>query len=102
MELEDDRRDRRVRNERLFRTVNNKLRGLNVEFEGFADESALFVCECARLECIQQIHVPVEVFDAVSARPGQFVLVPGHEDLEIETVVDGVAEYRIVLKEGLS
>ena len=98
----NDRRDRRLRNEKLFRTVNNKLRELNVEFEGFADETALFVCECSRLECIEQLTVAVAVFDAVCARPGQFVLVPGHELPEIDRVVERNGPYLVVQKPDLS
>jgi hypothetical protein len=100
VETGDDRRDRRIRNEKLFRTVNNKLRELNVQFEGFAGETALFVCECSRLECIEQIEVPVDVFDGVNARPAHFVLVAGHESLDIETVVERVDGYVVVEKLG--
>jgi hypothetical protein len=98
MQTETDGRDRRVRNETLFRTVNNKLRELNVEFESFADERAFFVCECSRLECIEQIDLPVAVFDELSARPSHFVLVPGHETLDIEVVVERKGRYLVVEK----
>ena len=98
METQDDRVDRRVRNETLFRTVNNKLRDLNVEFESFADETALFVCECSRLECIDQIDLPVAIFDKLSARPAHFVLVPGHETPDIEVVVERNHKYLVVEK----
>jgi hypothetical protein len=90
--------DRRIRNELLFRSVNEKLRGLNLEFEGFADEHALFVCECARLQCIEQIELPVETFDEICAMPDRFLVVPGHETVEVEHVVSRGRRYFVVEK----
>jgi hypothetical protein len=92
--------DPRVRNEALFRAVNQKLRELNVVFEGFAGETAVFVCECSRLDCIQQIELPLRVFDGVAARPECFLLVPGHEAPDLDAVVEREDGYVIVEKTG--
>ena len=94
--------DKPVRIEALFRTVNDKLRELNVEFEAFVDTTALFVCECSRLDCIQQIELPVAMFDEVSARPDRFVLVPGHETLGPDVVVARGDGYVVVEPRRLS
>jgi hypothetical protein len=94
-------RDRRVRNEALFRTVNQKLRELNVVFEGFAGETAVFVCECSRLDCIQQIELPLQVYDGIASRTGCFLLVTGHENPEIDTVVEQADGYVVVEKAEL-
>jgi hypothetical protein len=95
----DGRRDgKRVQNELLFRAVNEKLRALNVEFEGFANEMAVFVCECNRIECMTQIELGVEAFDAVCAEPLRFVVVPGHEVPEVEQVVGRNGTYVVVEK----
>ncbi len=98
MEIEQDSQDPRVRNEVLFRTVNNKLRALNVEFEGFAGETALFVCECSRLDCIDQIDLPLAVFDELCASPARFVVLSGHDSPDLEVVVDRADGYLIVEK----
>jgi hypothetical protein len=98
VETEKHHLDRRIRNELLFRSVNEKLRGLNVEFEGFAGERALFVCECARLYCIEQIELAVDDFDEICSVPDRFLVIPGHETVELERVVSRDALYYVVEK----
>ena len=88
--------DRRIQNERVFRTVNEKLRALNAAFEGFADETALFVCECSRIGCIDQIELAVDAFDGVCGRPNTYIVRPGHQSLEVERVVSWEATYLTV------
>jgi hypothetical protein len=98
VEAEEQHLDRRVRNEMLFRTVNEKLRGLNAEFEAFADERALFVCECSRIDCIEQIELAVADFDEICLMPNRYMVIPGHETLDVETVVTREAGYLVVEK----
>jgi hypothetical protein len=98
VEIQKHHLDRRIRNELLFRSVNEKLRGLNVEFEGFAGEQALFVCECARLHCIEQIELAVETFDEICAMQGRFLVIPGHETVDVECVVSREPRYFVVEK----
>jgi hypothetical protein len=88
--------DRRVRNEVLFRTVNEKLRSLNAAFERFGDETALFVCECSRIGCIEQIELAVETFDGICLRPNNYVVRPGHQAPEVERVVSQEPAYLVV------
>ena len=98
MEIDGRRDGKRGQNELLFRAVNEKLRALNVEFEGFANETAVFVCECNRIECMAQMELGVEAFDAVCAQPLRFVVVPGHEVPGVEQVVDRNGTYVVVEK----
>src|SRR5438045_9637843 len=99
----DDRRDgRREQNELLFRAVNEKLRELNVEFEGFANEMAVFVCECDQIECMAQIELGVEAFDAICAEPFRYVVVPGHEAGGAVRVIDHSSAYVVVEQPGLA
>jgi hypothetical protein len=88
--------DRRIRNEQLFRAVNEKLRALNAAFEGFADETALFVCECARIGCIEQVELGVDAFDSICSRGDTFIVLPGHQSPEVERVVSREATYLTV------
>ena len=88
--------DRRIRNELLFRAVNEKLRGLNADFEGFAGEHALFVCECSRIECIEQIELAVATFDRICDVSLQYIVAPGHETLEVEQVISRELRYTVV------
>jgi len=98
METDGHRDGMRLQNELLFRAVNEKLRALNIEFEGFANEAAVFVCECNRIDCMAQIELGVEAFDAVCAEPLRFVVVPGHKVPEVEHVVNRNGTYVVVEK----
>ena len=86
---------RHDRNELLFRAVNEKLRILNVEFEGFANELAVFVCECDEIDCMVQIEVSVGAFDAVCAQPFRYVVSPGHH-VDGAVPVSGDETYTVV------
>lgn len=88
--------DRRIRNELLFRAVNEKLRALNADFEGFAGEQALFVCECSRIECIEHIELAVATFDGVCNTLTQYVVAPGHDSPDLERVVVRETTYLVV------
>jgi hypothetical protein len=90
--------DQLLRNEALFRAVNEKLRDLNAAFADVAGETAVLVCECSRLDCVQQVEVTLDVFEDLIASPRRFVLVPGHEDPDIEVVVARANGYVIVEK----
>jgi hypothetical protein len=89
---EDDPR-RRIRRQALFRALNVRLRELNVAFEGFAGETAVFVCECHQLDCIAEIKLRVAVFDVICSTPSRFVLVPGHELPDVDLVVERAGGY---------
>jgi len=99
METDGHRDGKRVENVLLFRAVNEKLRALNLEFEGFANESAVFVCECNQIDCMTQMELAVEVFDAVRAQPRRFVVASGHEGSDgAERIVDRNGTYVVVEK----
>jgi len=60
----------------------------------------LFVCECGQAECSEPLDVtPAEVED-VRADGSHFVVVPGHEQLRLETVLTRTGRYVVVDKNG--
>jgi hypothetical protein len=76
---------KRAKTEALFRDVNERI----AESAGrFSSESAEFVCECADANCTHRIETTLEHYDEVRDDPTHFLLVPGHEDTDIERVVD--------------
>jgi hypothetical protein len=93
---EEQQVDRRIKNELLFRTANEKLRPLNAAFERFAGEQALFVCECSRIECIEHVELAVAAFDRICGEPNRYIVIPGHETLEVERVVSRETTYFVV------
>jgi hypothetical protein len=93
------REERAIRNEELFREVN-----LNIaKLEGRAgrtdwDEPLPLVCECALTGCSFPIEVDADTFEWVRGSPVRFVVAQGHEQLDIETVVEQREGYLIVEK----
>ena len=80
-------RERRIAvNESLVRDVNERI-GVGVErFEilGRTD----FLCECAREDCNERIRLTLEEYNRVRTNGSRFILAPGHEQLDLERVVE--------------
>lgn len=91
--------ERAARNEALFREVNEHVRHLD---ERLGSDSGVveFVCECADDACVEKLSVPVEVYERVRSNARQFLLLPGHQQPEVEEVVSVSDEYVIVEKRG--
>jgi hypothetical protein len=83
------RQERAIRNEELFREVNSHIARLEEQSRQWeADEPLPLVCECAQTGCSVPIEVDPATFERVRAEPLWFLVVPGHEQPEIETVVE--------------
>jgi hypothetical protein len=95
-----DERARRVGlNEALFRQVNEQIEELNRTFG--ADVPAMAViCECADGGCTERMEVPVAEYEAVRRDPRRYLVVPGHETPEFESVVESRDDWLVVEKEG--
>jgi hypothetical protein len=90
--------ERAARNEALFRQVNEEIRDLDSRFG--SDASGEFVCECADDGCVRRLSVAVDDYLAVREHARRFIVSPGHEDGELEVVVDRRGEYFVVEKYG--
>jgi hypothetical protein len=99
----DLRQARAARNQALFRAVNARLVDLNTTFEAIADRS-VFVCECAALECIEEIDMTLRDYERVRANPRRFLVAPSEEHVfpEAEDVVERHAAYFVVEKVGVA
>jgi len=60
-----------------------------------------FGCECGDTECSAIIAMTTAEYDAVRVDRSCFVVVPGHVDLQGETVVLSDADYLVVKKSGV-
>lgn len=63
-------------------------------------EPTRFVCECSDSGCTETIAVPLEVYEEVRSHSRRFVIRPGHEHGELETVVARTEVYAVVEKTG--
>jgi hypothetical protein len=94
--MEEGDQRRVARNEARFREVNEAIeRGL---WPGERDALTTFRCECARLDCNRLVSITPAEYERVRADGRRFLLLPGHEDTEVETVVEVRTGYVIVEK----
>lgn len=85
-------------NEAVFREINEAIeRG---QWPGDVADQVSFRCECARLGCTQIIELTLAEYERVRAHPRRFVVAVGHEQLEIESVVDRLGDHLVVEKRG--
>jgi hypothetical protein len=90
------REERLVRNETLFRQVNERLKELGESFSVVADK-ADFICECSSERCTEQISLTLEDYERVRSDPTHFVVVRGHEVPGIERVVYALRDDLVVV-----
>lgn len=57
---------------------------------------AALACECENCACDEAFEVPLAVFQVVNARPGFFLVRPGHEDAPSERIVRREAAYLVI------
>jgi hypothetical protein len=91
---------RAARNEALFREVNENIARLEERHGTATITEPVFVCECADAGCTEQLAVDLDTYQRVREQPRLFFVRPGHEDSELERVVETHADYLIVEKTG--
>jgi hypothetical protein len=88
--------ERRIaRTESLFREVNERIAETASHVDG---EDAFFVCECADAECTERVTATLDEYEQVRDDGAQFLLVKGHEEAEIERVVEHHRGFNVVRK----
>jgi len=93
----DDARQRRVaENETSARRINEAREKALWERE--KGSSTAFLCECARQECEHLLQVTLPEYERVRAHPRRFMVHPGHEEPDVETVVATDSHYVVVEK----
>lgn len=91
--MDDLTRKRLEHNEAVFRDVNE-------EIEDRAGGKAVLecVCECADAACTETLRIVRDEYERVRSDPTHFLVVPGHEQGEIERVVAEHDSYTVVEK----
>jgi len=92
------REERVARNEELFQEVNQKIEKLE-ETLGRRQTIAI-LCECSKKHCLDGFEVDSAVYQRVRSNPLLFFVAPGHEDLEVERVVEETRAFLVVEKVG--
>jgi hypothetical protein len=76
----------------LFRYANEKILELRLPW---IDEYEL-VCECASPSCFEVLHIEPEAFEAVCLAPLEFVVLPGHDDPQLDELVRTMPSYSVI------
>jgi len=90
---------RAARNEALFREVNENIARLEERHDATTSEP-VFLCECANADCTDHVAIEPEAYARVRKRPRRFIVIPGHEEKQLERVVETHRDYVIVEKTG--
>lgn len=90
--------ERYVRNEWLFRDVNERIAEVNEKFE--VEGETEFLCECGQQACLETLLLTRAQYEAVRAAGRRFIVVPGHEDARVERVVQREPDFLVVEKIG--
>ena len=89
---------RLAHNESVFRSINERIEA--GAWPAPPSELVAFRCECAALGCNLLLEATLADYEAIRADARLFLVVPGHEVPEIETVVAREAGYIVVRKVG--
>ena len=95
----DDIQREGARTQSLFREVNERIERL--AGEGAPDAEAIhFLCECANRDCVAPILLTIHEYEEIRRIPTHFPVLVGHDDPEIERVVEENDRYAVVEKYG--
>lgn len=92
------REERVARNEGLFQEVNRQIEKLEESLG--RPETLTILCECSKKHCLDTLEVEPAVYQRVRSNPLLFFVVPGHEDLGVERVVEQTRTFLVVEKIG--
>lgn len=89
-------------NEQAFKAYNERRAAAEAAGEVPQDEPVPFACECDDPGCARAIEIPVAEYERAVAAVDRFVVLPGHEDADVEVVVERHAGYLVVSKPDLA
>lgn len=85
---------RRAKNEAIFREVNERV------IEVRTGNEVEVLCECGTSDCTEMLRIPLEDYEAIRADPIAFVVVPGHENPDVDRVETEGPGFLVVTKKG--
>jgi hypothetical protein len=79
----------------VFREVNEQIARLTNEVG-----VSVLICECSDVTCAESLEIARTEYDRVRSHSDHFVVAPGHQLDEIETVIGGNGRFLVVEKIG--
>jgi hypothetical protein len=98
--MSEAREERLAYNEVVFRTLNENIGELAATLGG--TQPYEFICECATSGCFERLTLSLQEYEHVRAGGSRFLLCPGHEDIEVERVIEEHDGYVVVEKDGVA
>jgi hypothetical protein len=98
--VDKERQERLAKNESLFRSLNENIRGLANELVGA--EPFEFICECSTSGCVERLSLTLAEYERIRQDGTHFLLADDHEDIEIEQVIGCHDGYVVVEKDGVA
>jgi hypothetical protein len=92
---EQQRKRQIVRNEALFREVNERVEEVS---GGRSTEMTEFLCECGDAACTDSIALADGEYDHVRSDPLLFAVLPGHEIPDVEEILETNERFSVVRK----
>ncbi len=97
-------KSRRIQNE-LVLARHNTERAKKVKVVMDQAEAVLlpieFACECSEIHCTSPINMTIDEFAIAHQHNDQFVVIPGHEQTDIESIIVTEHNYLVVEKYAL-
>ena len=94
----DPRQQRAAKNEALLRELNDRIEEVGKGLRTEDDQTLDFRCECGSSDCDTFVSMTVREYEHVRLDNDRFAVAPGHEDQQIERVVERAERYVIVDK----
>ena len=96
--MDRDRKQLVAANEGLARRINEAIE--SGQWPGEQGQRTAYRCECAQLDCRRTVELTPAEYEQVRAQPRRFLVLPGHERPEVETVIEATPTYVVVEKDG--
>jgi hypothetical protein len=90
------REERIARNEAIFRVGNERMAEWEERHED--GEHERYLCECADPGCHEKVELTHSQYEYVRSNSMWFVVVPGHEVPDVETVIDTHDGWNVIEK----
>ena len=100
--MTESRADRQSKNEVLFRGLNERVRATTDDLKarssaGLSDRFE-YLCECAEIGCLERVSLSRAEYQHARSSPIWFFIVPGHEIIDTETVIEVNDRFALVEK----
>jgi hypothetical protein len=84
----------------MYRAVNREIERASEELGESPQDQLTVVCECGQDGCSHTVDLTLAEYDQAHEQRDRFVVAPGHEDEQLERVVERNERYLVVDKFG--